>query len=112
LARSQDLIDYARSDCLRNLKIIKSSWEISGFGAVAIIKSITIKNSSKHNCKNVLGGADFYSANGTFLGATPFIIYDTVPAGKTRTFRDINIGFLPNDQVKSAEFTIASGIQE
>jgi hypothetical protein len=111
---SQDMKEYALSSCYKNLKVVRYSWRKDGFGAVAVVSSITIKNNSKVKCKNILCAADFSSANGTHLGGTPFVIYDTIAEGKTRTFRDINIGLLPSpsDQIRKANIETISAIAE
>lgn len=108
----QRLQDYAGS-CTGKLKVVKMNWQKGGFESVGIINSITIKNESASACKDLMCFADFYAASGTRIGAVHFFIYEIIPAGKTKTFRNINIGFLPSpaDQIRKASVDVLSGVE-
>ena len=111
IAQSQDLLDY-KGPCTGNLNVVKFTWHKDGFESVCFLDSITIKNNSSSRCKDLMCFADFYGSSGTRIGAVSFIIYDSIPPGKTKTFRNINVGLLPSpaDQIRSASFQALSGI--
>ncbi len=96
--------------CMGQLELVKSSWKKSGFNAVALI-TVKIKNLHKKSCKDITGNISFYSRSNMWLGTTPFTIYNSIPPGVTRTFSDINVGFLPPpiDQVATAKIEIVGG---
>lgn len=100
--------------CLGKLELIKFNWSRGGFETVAIINSMTIKNRGKNGCKDINSIMHFYAKSGTELGRSLFVIYDKIPAGKTKTFRDINVGFLPSpvEQVNSADVVILGGMTD
>jgi hypothetical protein len=78
---------------VEKLELVKTSWRIGGFGTVAI-GDFTIKNSNSYRVKDFGIICEFYAKSGTKLGSGLAAIYDTIDAGKTRTFRDQNIGFV------------------
>ena len=54
----------------------------------------TFKNSGKGPRKDFHIECRVGGKSGTVLGTTQVTIYDTVKAGQTRTFREVNMGFI------------------
>ena len=90
--------------------LVKSEWRKDGFGTVAVITSITIKNCSDSPWVDIHGVMSFYAKSGTKLGAVPFVIYDIVPPKKIKTFENIRVGLLPPpaDQISAARIVLSS----
>lgn len=85
--------------------LISYNWHVDGFGAVAIIDRITIRNTSDEPCKDIKGIMSFYAKSKTLLGSKPFVIYDIVPPKSKKTFKDVNVGFV-HSQVASSKIEI------
>lgn len=113
VTQAQDLSDYV-GPCRNNLVVKNSKWHKDGFESVCMLDSMTVKNNSSSNCKDMICSADFYGKSGSRIGRVGFIIYDSIPAGKTKTFRDINVGLMPSpsDQIRAASFQVVSGVSQ
>lgn len=88
------------------LEVKKFSWSMEGFGNVAVIESLTVKNNGNTPCKDITLGVSFLAASGTQVGNLKYTIYDSIPAGKSKTFHNINLGFV-NKQAHEARVRIA-----
>jgi len=88
--------------------LIGFRWVKGGFDTAAIINSITIRNTSDTECRDIRGVMIFSTRSGTELGRRSFTIYDIIPPNKTKTFRYINVGFMPSpsDQITNANVEI------
>lgn len=83
----------AKSSPEKFLQIAKSSWNKTGFDTIAEL-SITIKNNSPITIKDIGIICSFYGNSPTKIDEERTIIYDYIGAGSTKTFKNINLGFI------------------
>lgn len=69
-------------------------WGSGGAGTVGIIKEITLENTSKTAYKNIEIEANFYSTSDVPLGSLRSTIHDVLPGESTKTFYNVNFGFM------------------
>lgn len=94
-----------------DLKIKKHTWGRGGFGSVAL-HSITIKNESKSDMKDIVLRFLYYSDSEIVLTARTFTLYKKIPKGKTMTFNNINVGFIHNQVVSCDVEIVGAKIME
>lgn len=82
-------------------------WHAEGIEAVAVIDSITIKNTGDADCKDIRGVVRFISQDKTELGRTDFVINEKLPSKQMKTFKGINVGRLPSPKVHAASVAIS-----
>ena len=75
-------------------------WHSGGFGVV-MVADFTVTNKNAFDVKDIEVTCKSYGASGTSLGSVDHTIYDVVKAGKTRKFKDVNVGFI-NSQASKA----------
>lgn len=75
-------------------------WYVSGFSTVMMV-NVTISNPTDYAVKDVRIECTYSGKSGTRLGQNVQTIYDVVPARCTKTFRDVNMGFI-NPQASAA----------
>lgn len=78
------------------LPVLKQfDWYKGGFNSVMILSKIVVSNNTKHReFYDFTVSCNLYAPSGTLLQTIEQVVYERVPAGKTRTFRNINMGFL------------------
>lgn len=91
------------------LHIVKASWTTGGFGTV-MMYDFTVANKSDGPMKDLQLECKTYGASGTKLNTLQYTLYEKIPEGKTRTFRDLNIGFI-DGQSAGAECSIMSAVK-
>lgn len=69
------------------------------FGNVLVI-DITIRNDNQSHLKDFNITCDSIGPSGTVISSNSRILYDTVEARKTRTFRNLNMGFINRQSTK------------
>jgi hypothetical protein len=94
---------------LDKLQISKASWSKSGFGTV-MMYDFSVTNSADAPMKDLRLECTTYGASGTKLNTLEYTLYEKIPEGKTRTFRDLNIGFI-DGQSTGAECSITSAVK-
>ncbi|MCK7505058.1 MAG: hypothetical protein MZV70_13920 [Desulfobacterales bacterium] len=72
------------------------------------IHSVTIKNASNYDVKDIVVRFGYASDSGTTLGTHLFTIYKVLPKGKTKTFSNLNAGFIHPQATKSGVDEIVS----
>lgn len=77
------------------ISIVKDSWELGGFGSVALA-SFTIKNESLKDVADIVVRFEFKGESKTVLHSTERMIPVIVKKGATKTIKKENIGFVPN----------------
>jgi hypothetical protein len=75
------------------LRVTNVRWRLDGFGTV-LVASFTVRNEGKRNMKDLQVACDIYSNSGTRIGSATATIYEWLDAGKTRTFKEMNLGFV------------------
>jgi hypothetical protein len=84
--------------------ITKFRWYKDGFGSI-MMATITIKNDGDNPVKDIEIKCEHSAPSGTVIDSNTRTIYQVIPAHKTRTFRDFNMGFI-NSQVSSSSCSI------
>lgn len=78
----------------------KMSWRLGGFDSVLVV-DMTIENKSSLNLKDFVLSCSTKGASGTELSDTKKTLYESIPAGKTKSFRDISMGFVSSQSKKA-----------
>ncbi len=76
-------------------------WGSGGAGTVGILKEITLENKGKTALKNIEIEANMYTINDVPLGSLRSTIHDVLPPEGTKTFYNINFGFMHSDLQKT-----------
>ncbi len=75
--------------------IVRSfKWGSGVPGTVGVLRSLTLENVSGLNYTKIQLIVEFFSPTGVPLGSNDLTLYETLPAGETRTFRDLEIGLI------------------
>jgi hypothetical protein len=69
------------------------TWEKVGFDSV-MEGNFTVTNGSQYTIKDITIECTHFAKSGTRIDSNERTIYDTVPAGKTKTFNKFNMGFI------------------
>ena len=88
----------------KHIEIVKNDWHKTGFGSIPV-HDITLKNLTDYNLKDFTIRAEYYSESGTLLDVKTETIYQTLNAGETKTFSEINFGFV-HDQVAQSKISV------
>jgi hypothetical protein len=86
-------------------------WRKDGFGSV-MIADFAIKNASDVALKDVEIECLNYAPSGTTIDANYKTIYQLIPAHKTRTIREFNMGFLNPQTSESACIVVGLTVVE
>jgi hypothetical protein len=68
-------------------------WGKSGFGSVGL-GYFTVRNENSFAVKDIAIQCDFYANSGTHLTSANATIYEAIGAKKSRTFNEVNLGFI------------------
>jgi hypothetical protein len=71
------------------------TWHLGGFNVVALA-DFTISNKGTAPVSDIKIECTTNGKSGTDLSHAKQTIYDTIPAGATKTFREVNLGFVNN----------------
>lgn len=80
-------------------------WHLGGFDTVLMLNSVRVKNGTDIPLKDFEIVCQTYAPSGTRLSKISHTLYDAVGANKTRTFRNVSIGFV-NSQSKRVTCTV------
>lgn len=86
---------------VRYVKIVDFSWSMEGFGSV-MEATFVIKNSLPINVKDIEVKCTHSAASGTVIDSNTRTIYEVIRSGKTRTFREFNMGFIHSQAKRSS----------
>jgi hypothetical protein len=75
-------------------ELVSWQWGKGGFDSVMLLKNVRIKNGRPDDIKDLIISCTVSGASGTDLQSLRTVLYDIVPAGRTKTFREINMGFV------------------
>jgi len=89
-SNSDLLAQHARE----TLKIVKQTATLVDFDTI-MKSNLSIKNTNSFAVKDMTVICANYAASGTELAATTATIYEILKPGQTRTFRDVDFGFIP-----------------
>ncbi len=102
----ENLAEDQRENPEKYIEVTQNKREMDWFGTVAV-HSITLKNNSQFDYKDITLKATYYSSSETQLDSSNQTIYEILPAGATKTFKNINFWFA-HSQSKSSVVTIKS----
>jgi hypothetical protein len=88
-----------KPDAINALKLT-FTWSKEGFGNV-MQANFTITNKGTRDVKDLEITCTHFAKSGTQIDRNTRTIYDVVKAGKTRTFRNFNMGFIHSQADKS-----------
>ncbi len=77
------------------------TWGASTMGSQAILKDITLKNTSLQEFENIDIEVELYSVDSIPQGSLRGTIKDVLPAGATKTFEKVKFGLLHSDLQRS-----------
>lgn len=77
------------------------TWGASTMGGQAILRDITLKNTSLKEFENIYIEIELYTFNSIPQGSLNGTIHDVLPAGSTKTFENIKFGLMHSDLQKS-----------
>jgi hypothetical protein len=91
-----------RRTALGHISIKNFNWTKGGFGTVMILNELTISNGSKYSAQDFQIECTVSAPSGTLLGRPSTTLYETVGAGKTRSFRDLSVGFVHSQATQAS----------
>jgi hypothetical protein len=91
-----------------DISVQKADCRPGGFGTVGIC-TITLRNTGTVGYADIGYRVMYFGASGTRIGDQTGVIYHTLPAGATKTFKNLNVGRVPAQTAKFV-FTIRSGL--
>jgi hypothetical protein len=92
--------DIAENHRKMSVKISTFRWRKDGFGNI-MIADFTIKNDNDLPVKDFEIVCKHFAHSGTEIDSNTRTLYETVPAHGTRTFREINMGFINSQTAQS-----------
>jgi hypothetical protein len=78
-----------------------SGWQVSLSDASLMTATFTIRNQGKRRIKDLTIHCDHSGPSGTVMDSNERVIYEAIPAGKTKVIRDFNMGFIARQAVRS-----------
>lgn len=69
---------------------------------------VTLKNESNYDVKDITLKFGYWSDSKTQLGSNVYTIYKVLPKGKTKTFNDLNTGFVQTQATRGGVVEIVS----
>lgn len=88
------------------LSLTKVSGKLGGFDSVLILSG-EIANAGPVDLKDPMIGCDLLGPSGTKVGGVNQRLFEVIPAGGSKRFRDLNMGFTRTSQ--AVRFTCAVG---
>ncbi len=85
---------------LANLEIKNLRWTKAGFDNLMQV-TVTFMNNGKVDVKDVELTCDHFSNSGTHIDSNTRVIYEVIQAGKSRTFKDFDMGFIHSQAIKT-----------
>jgi len=104
---------WAKTPTPQDEIIVKDyKWGSGSAGTVGIIKEITLENKGKTAYKNIEIEANLYTINDVPLGSLRSTIHDVIPPGSTKTFYNVNLGFMHSDLQKTTISIVRAEVLE
>jgi hypothetical protein len=101
-AESERLFELAERTrpAVNRMQLSNFVWEKSGFDNVAIV-SVTVTNKNDFPVKDIIVACDFRGSSGTTITKQVQVIYDAIPAMKTKKFNKINFGLIHSQAARA-----------
>lgn len=87
-----------------NVEILKTDWEVGGFGTVALAR-LQFKNNSTLTAKDIVVRFDFVGESGAILSSARETFSVIIPPGKTKRTDKVNLGII-SEQSKGLRSTV------
>lgn len=105
------LLQDQKSNPENYIEVVKNDWALDWFWTVAT-HTITLKNTSAIDYKDITLKAVYFSNSDTELDSTRKTIYEILPAGTTKTFKDVNFWFVHSQSSKSKVSVTSASLKE
>lgn len=89
-------------DIAADIKTRDFTWRKGGFDNVMIVESVTLANSGHVSVKDLHLGCTLTGPSGTVLSSVATVLYEHLPAGKARTFRNVRVGWIHPQATRAA----------
>lgn len=99
-----------KDELARNIQIEQITYSIGGFDNVLVVK-VKLKNHGAIPLKDFLFACVTVSQSGTVLGTPRYTLYQSLAAGKSKTFSGVNVG-LVNTQTARAGCEVISAVKQ
>lgn len=86
---------------LESVVIASSGWTTGGFNTVMLF-SAKVKNNGLSAVKDLKIACDLYSNSGTKVSVVSAIVYETLRAGKSISFKELNMGFINTQSARAS----------
>lgn len=90
-----------KEEARSQVKLENFEWTTGGFGSV-MEADFKIKNDSKYLVKDIEITCTHSAKSGTVIDSNKRVIYDSVEAGKTKTIKKFNMGFINSQANQSS----------
>lgn len=77
-------------------------WKTGGFDSVMVLAKISIENKNTENVKDFEIECVHSGPSGTVIDRNKKTIFQVLPAGKTTTLKEVNMGFIHSQAAKSS----------
>lgn len=84
-----------------NVEVKQFTWNTGGFNTVMVISKISIENKNKEAVKDFELECTHTGPSGTVIDRNKLTVFQILPAGKTSSFKDLNMGFIRAQAAKS-----------
>lgn len=93
-----------KEEALAALEIKKLDWNTGGFDTIMMV-NVIFQNNGKRDVKDIELECVHFAKSGTRIDSNKKVIYEVVPAGKSLTVKQFNMGFI-HSQVASTSCKI------
>lgn len=83
------------------LEITDFDWSKGGFGSIMIIDRLSVRNDAPFPIKDFVVKCVHQGPSGTEMDRNSRRVYEIIPAGKTKTVRELNMGFIHSQAATS-----------
>ena len=92
----------SEDDLAAKVSIKDFTWKTSGFGSVMVLAKISIENKNTENVKDFEIECVHSGPSGTVIDRNKKTIFQVIPAGKTTTLKEVNMGFIHSQAAQSS----------
>jgi hypothetical protein len=92
-----------KETALSNIELKNLSWQKAGFDNVMEV-SVTFVNKGARDVKDIELKCEHFSNSGTRIDSNKKTIYEVVPAGKSKSIKNFNMGFIHSQAAKTSCF--------
>ena len=82
------------------VSIVRLEWNKGGFGTV-MLATFGVHNGNQYAVKDVKIRCDLAGNSGTTIGSVQQTVFELIPANQTRTFEQVNMGFVRSQASKA-----------